>query len=152
NFLVTRGAAGVEGVDGGKYVRTVELNGKRGWITAMPLADKPPLQIEIAGGLLPVPPPLLSRLGRPFHSEADPLVIEEQLRVDPHMRPLVKRRPGLRVPGAFDGFELALRAVLGQQVSVKSASTLFGRFADKFGAAATTPHLLLRRHAPSAEE
>ena len=56
------------------------------------------------------------------------------------------------MPGAFDGFELALRAVLGQQVSVKAATTLFGRFAETFGAAAQTPHPQLRRHAPLAAD
>src|SRR5215467_14169810 len=151
-FLVTRGAASVEGTDGARYLRTVELNGKRGWITATPLAGRPALQIEVAVELLPVLTPLLVRLRRMFDLDANPLVIEEQLRGDQRLRPLLKRRPGLRVPGAFDGFELALRAVLGQQVSVKAATTLFGRFAETFGAVAETPHPLLRRHAPLASE
>ena len=151
-FLVTRGAAGVEGTDGARYLRTVELNGKRGWISATPLTGKSALQIEVAVELLPVLTPLLVRLRRMFDLDANPLVIEEQLRGDVRLRPLLKRRPGLRVPGAFDGFELALRAVLGQQVSVKAATTLFGRFAETFGAAAETPHPLLRRHAPLASE
>jgi AraC family transcriptional regulator of adaptative response / DNA-3-methyladenine glycosylase II len=151
-FLVTRGAAGVEGVDGARYLRTVQVNGKRGWIGAAPLAPKPVLQVEVAVELLPVLTPLLARLRRLFDLDANPLVIEEQLRGDARLRPLLRRRPGLRVPGAFDGFELALRAVLGQQVSVKAASTLFSRFADTFGAAADTPHAQLRRHAPPATE
>ena len=151
-FLVTRGAAGVEGVDGERYLRTVEVNGKRGWISAAPLATKPALQVEVAVELLPVLTPLLARLRRMFDLDANPLVIEEQLRSDARIRPLLKRRPGLRVPGAFDGFELALRAVLGQQISVKAATTLFGRFAEMFGAAADTPHAQLRRHGPPAEE
>lgn len=152
HFLVTRGAAGVECADGHRYLRTVELNGKRGWIIATPVADRPALQVEVAVELLPVLTPLLARLRRLFDLDANPSVIEEQLRADPRMRPLLKQRPGLRVPGAFDGFELALRAVLGQQVSVKAASTLFTRFADRFGARAETPHETLRRHAPPAAE
>jgi AraC family transcriptional regulator, regulatory protein of adaptative response / DNA-3-methyladenine glycosylase II len=64
---------------------------------------------------------------------------------------LVKRLPGLRVPGAFDGFELAVRAVLGQQVSVKGASTLAGRWARTFGTTIETPHPGLDRLAPTAE-
>jgi AraC family transcriptional regulator of adaptative response / DNA-3-methyladenine glycosylase II len=151
-FLVTRGAAGVECIDGARYLRTVEVNGKRGWISAAPLATKPALQIEVAVELLPVLTPLLARLRRMFDLDANPLVIEEQLRGDVRLRPLLRRRPGLRVPGAFDGFELALRAVLGQQVSVKAATTLFGRFAETFGAVASTPHTQLRRHAPLATE
>jgi AraC family transcriptional regulator of adaptative response / DNA-3-methyladenine glycosylase II len=151
-FLVTRGAAGVECADGPRYLRTVELNGTRGWIGAAPMADKPALQVEVAVELLPVLTALLARLRRLFDLDANPRVIEEQLKADARLRPLLRQRPGLRVPGAFDGFELALRAVLGQQVSVKAASTLFGRFADRFGAQAETPHEALRRHAPSAEE
>jgi AraC family transcriptional regulator of adaptative response / DNA-3-methyladenine glycosylase II len=60
------------------------------------------------------------------------------------------RRPGLRVPGAFDGFDLALRAVLGQQVSVKAASTLFGRFAAAYGEPIVTPHPVLTHIGPHA--
>jgi len=152
HFLVTRGAAGVEGSDGARYVRTVELNGKRGWISAAPLDDKPALQIEVAVELLPVLTPLLARLRRMFDLDANPLVIEELLRRDARLRPLLRQRPGLRVPGAFDGFELALRAVLGQQVTVKAATTLFGRFAETFGVAAETPFAQLGRHAPAAQE
>lgn len=60
-------------------------------------------------------------------------------------------RPGLRVPGALDGFELALRAVLGQQIMVKAATTLFVRFARTFGETAATPHANLIYYAPTAE-
>jgi AraC family transcriptional regulator of adaptative response / DNA-3-methyladenine glycosylase II len=152
NFLVTRGAAGVECADGHRYWRTVQINGTRGWISAAPLPGRPAIEVEVAAELLPVLTPLLARLRRLFDLDANPLVIEEQLRADARLRPLLAQRPGLRVPGAFDGFELALRAVLGQQISVKAASTLFGRFAAKFGAAAQAPHALLRHHAPSADE
>ena len=61
---------------------------------------------------------------------------------------VVRRLPGLRVPGAFDGFELAVRAVLGQQVSVRAATTLAGRWAETFGAAIATPFPQLNRLAP----
>ena len=149
-FLVTRGAAGVESLEGATYLRTVEIDGKRGWIRATPHPSKAALQVDVAVELLPVLTPLLARLRRLFDLDANPRVIEELLRGDVRLRPLLKRRPGLRVPGAFDGFELALRAVLGQQVSVKAATTLFGRFAETFGAAAETPHPQLRRHAPLA--
>ena len=63
----------------------------------------------------------------------------------------VARNPGLRVPGAFDGFELALRAILGQQITVKAATTLAGRFADAFGEPIETLHPGLSRLSPSAE-
>lgn len=150
-FLVSRGATSVEGLDGDGYVRAVEVHGERGWIRAAPLAGRAVLQVDVAAQLLPVLTPLLARLRRLFDLDANPLVIEAHLRRDARLRPLLARRSGLRVPGAFDGFELALRAVLGQQVSVKAATTLFGRFAEAFGTPAQTPYPSLRRHAPTAQ-
>jgi AraC family transcriptional regulator of adaptative response / DNA-3-methyladenine glycosylase II len=60
------------------------------------------------------------------------------------------QHPGLRVPGAFDGFELAVRAILGQQITVKAAATLAGRFSDAFGESVRTPHANLTRLSPTA--
>ena len=79
--------------------------------------------------LLPVLVPLLARLRRLFDLDANPRAITEHLGGDSVLGPLVARRPGLRVAGAADGFELALRAVLGQQVTVRGATTLAGRLA-----------------------
>ena len=69
----------------------------------------------------------------------------------PLLAALIKRQPGLRVPGAFDSFELGMRAILGQQVSVRGASTLAGRFAQRFGEPIETPLACLNRIAPTAE-
>ena len=63
----------------------------------------------------------------------------------------VARNPGLRVPGAFDGFELAVRAILGQQITVKAATTIGGRFAEAFGEAIDTPHPSLARLCPTPQ-
>jgi AraC family transcriptional regulator of adaptative response / DNA-3-methyladenine glycosylase II len=76
---------------------------------------------------------IVSRARQFFDLEADPLEIGSQLARHPQMRPLVERRPGLRVPGAWDVFELAVRAVLGQQISVGGATTFAGRLAERFG-------------------
>lgn len=154
-FLVARGACGVEALDGDRYVRTVQLAdaaGKvhSGWFAAAPSRTHPVIDIDASVSLLPVLTPLLARIRRLFDLDANPQVIDAQLRKDPALRPLLRRRPGLRVPGAFDVFELALRAVLGQQISVKSATTLFGRFAAAFGDPAQTPLPALAVHAPGA--
>jgi AraC family transcriptional regulator of adaptative response / DNA-3-methyladenine glycosylase II len=87
------------------------------------------LQVELSAMLLPVLPSLLARLHRLFDLDADPRAVTAHLGRDPVLQPLVARRPGLRLPGAADGFELALRAVLGQQVTVRGATTLAGRLA-----------------------
>jgi AraC family transcriptional regulator of adaptative response / DNA-3-methyladenine glycosylase II len=68
-----------------------------------------------------------------FDLGADPAVITEQLRADPLLRKSLARHPGIRTPGAWNGFELAVRAILGQQVSVRAATTLSGRLASMFG-------------------
>ena len=84
---------------------------------------------------------VVSRCRQLFDLDADPQAIAAALAADEVLAPLVAARPGLRVPGAYDGFELAVRAVLGQQVSVPAASTLAGRLAmrhgTRLGAAAT---------------
>lgn len=151
-FLVSRGAYGVECAEGHRYVRTVRIDGHRGWFSAEPIAGQHALRVEVSLDLVPVLAQLLSRVRHLFDLNANPLVIEAHLRRDPRLKPLVRRQTGLRVPGAFDGYELALRAVLGQQVTVKAASTLFGRFAAAFGEPAVTPHAELRFFAPGAAD
>ena len=149
-FLVGRGAAGVEAAEGDRYLRTVSLEGRRGWITAAPVAGRNLLAVEISSELVPVLAKLLPRLRRLFDLDAHPAAIAQTLSADARLAPMVASCPGLRVAGALDGFELALRAVLGQQVTVKAATTLFGRFARAFGDAAQTPYPALVYFAPQA--
>jgi AraC family transcriptional regulator of adaptative response / DNA-3-methyladenine glycosylase II len=78
-------------------------------------------------------PAIIARIRRVFDLAADPQAIGAHLGQDPMLAPLVAARPGLRVPGAWDGFELAVRAVLGQQISVAAAATLAGRLVDAYG-------------------
>ncbi len=149
-FLGGRGAAGVECVDGARYWRTVQLGSCKGWISATPSIKQNALRIEVAHSLLPVLTPLLARLRHLFDLDANPSVIESLISQDPRFKPWIARTPGLRVPGAIDGFELALRAILGQQITVRAATTIFTRFATKFGEAMTAPHPALRFLSPSA--
>ncbi len=76
---------------------------------------------------------VVARVRRMFDLDADPLAINSSLKRDPLLARFIKARPGLRVAGAWDGFELGVRAILGQQVSVAGASTLTARLAAKFG-------------------
>jgi AraC family transcriptional regulator of adaptative response / DNA-3-methyladenine glycosylase II len=88
---------------------------------------------------------VILRVKNLFDLDAVPDAVHELLSKDPVLAPSVRRLPGLRVPGAFDGFELAVRAVLGQQISVKAATTLAGRWAHAFGAEIVTPYVDLNR-------
>ena len=117
----------------------------QGWIAVSPLPGRYALRIELSASLAPVLRPTLARVKRLFDVAADPIEIAS------HLGPLAATRPGLRVPGAFDGFDMATRAILGQQVSVRAATTLSGRFAAAFGAPITTPFSSLTHLAPSAD-
>ena len=131
-YLAARATPGVESVTGGVYRRSIALDGTRGVLEARPDAEGRGLEIvlpPLAGRLLEA----TRRVARIFDLDADTLSIAGVLGADRHLRPLVRRRPGLRVPGAWDPFELAVRAILGQQISVRAATTFAGRLATTFG-------------------
>ncbi len=151
HFLTGRATMNTEGLVGDKYIRTVRLGQHVGWIAAEPIRDNL-LGVEIAKSLLPVLPELQSRLRHLFDLNASPSVIDSQLNPHKQLRSLVVRTPGLRVPGAISGFELALRAVLGQQIAVKAATTIFGRFVTTFGAKIETPYVGIDHLVPDAND
>jgi AraC family transcriptional regulator of adaptative response / DNA-3-methyladenine glycosylase II len=136
-FLEKRSVAGVESVSGKRYRRSIRLshNGKvfAGWLEAQPATKKHALRIDVSASLAPCIPPLLARVKRAFDLNADPAEIAAAL------GELAKPNPGLRLPGSFDGFELGVRAILGQQITVKAATTIAGRFAAAFGEPIETP-------------
>ena len=132
-FLSARALTGVESVIDGEYRRTVRLGSRIGTIRVRDVDDSNTLLVEVSFSLTPVLPALLGRLRNLFDLAARPDLIGGHLSGDSRLRKLVRRDPGLRVPGAFEGFELAVRAILGQQISVKGATTLAGRFVDAFG-------------------
>jgi AraC family transcriptional regulator of adaptative response / DNA-3-methyladenine glycosylase II len=136
SYLGARAIPGVEAVTadhGGRYRRSVRLGGRRGWIDAGRGRRGHVLEVEVSPGLAPVINPLIVRLRRLFDLDACPELIATHLSADATLAPLVAARPGLRKAGTVDGFELAVRAVLGQQVSVRGASTLAGRVARLLG-------------------
>ncbi|HEY8309010.1 MAG TPA: AlkA N-terminal domain-containing protein [Gemmatimonadaceae bacterium] len=150
-FLRARTLKGVERIDDESYSRTVSLSGRTGWIHVRNAAAKNTLLVELTHSLTPVLPALLGRLRSVFDLSARPDLIAEQLMCDPILSTIVGANPGMRVPGAFDGFELAVRAILGQQITVKAATTLAGRFVDAFGDPITTPNAELNHLAPTPE-
>jgi AraC family transcriptional regulator of adaptative response / DNA-3-methyladenine glycosylase II len=149
-FLGPRAIAGVESVGGGSYRRTVAIGGHRGWIGVSHAAASSALRVELALSLAPVIASVVARVRSLFDLDAHPARIDARLSGSALLRPMVRARPGVRVPGAFDGFETALRAVLGQQVSVRGAATLAGRAASELGEKLATPFPELTRSGPSA--
>ncbi|HSQ63669.1 MAG TPA: AlkA N-terminal domain-containing protein [Polyangiaceae bacterium] len=149
-FLAARAIPGVESVVGDEYRRTVRIDGAIGWIAARPLPGRNALACRVSLSLVPSIGPLSARVRSLFDLDAHPRAIDEHLARDRRLAPLVRARPGLRLPGAIDGLEAAVRAILGQQVSVKAATTLAGRLAERFGAPIRTPFEELRLVFPSA--
>ena len=150
-FLADRATAGVECVVDGAYLRTVEVDGCRGWFKVEPIVGRNALAVELATSLTPALTTILFRLRNLFDLNARPDVIASHLAKDARISQWVAACPGLRVPGAFDGFELAVRAVLGQRISVKAATALAGRLAAAFGEPIETPFPSLNRLSPSAD-
>jgi AraC family transcriptional regulator of adaptative response / DNA-3-methyladenine glycosylase II len=132
-FLAARAIPGVESVSPAAYRRTLSVGGREGLLAVFPDRDAHRLVAHIR---LDDPMPLQQiseRIRRLFDLGADPDVIAADLARAPRLREALRAQPGLRVPGAWDSFELAVRAVLGQQVSVKGATTLCGRLVARFG-------------------
>jgi AraC family transcriptional regulator of adaptative response / DNA-3-methyladenine glycosylase II len=136
-------------VVGRSYLRTVALGELRGWVKVEPAAGRHALKVELPMSLAGALPRLLAKLRSLFDLDARPDVIADHLGRDEHLGGTIPSNPGLRVPGSFDGFELAVRAVLGQQVSVRAATTLAGRFAEFFGEPIETPFPGLTRVSPT---
>jgi AraC family transcriptional regulator of adaptative response / DNA-3-methyladenine glycosylase II len=152
-FLAPRATPGVEHVEHGRYSRTVKLGEHTGVIRAWhePAArPDPAVRLEISASLLPVLMLLSARVRQLFDLDCEPAAIEMHLRTT-GFDALDSGRNGLRVPGAFDGFELVLRAILGQQVTVKGATTLSARLTSAFGETVDTGVPGLTRLTPTAD-
>lgn len=151
-YLSRRAAPGVEWVDAERtrYARTVNMSGHLGWVQVERSDAGPWLEVTLPAALAPASWPILTRLRALFDLDANPVNIDAHLHSDPLLAASVKRHPGLRVPGTWEPFELAVRAVLGQQISVAGASTLAARLAEKFGESIQTPFAWLNRLAPTA--
>jgi AraC family transcriptional regulator of adaptative response / DNA-3-methyladenine glycosylase II len=133
DFIGRRAIPGVEVVTERGYARVVRIGGAVGTVAIAPDRDRPSLRAQVAGALAPHVMAVAAMVRRLFDLDAHPDAIAASLGTDPLLGPLVARRPGLRLPGAADPFELGVRALLGQQVSVRAATTLAGRIVERFG-------------------
>ncbi|KAF1009979.1 MAG: putative bifunctional transcriptional activator/DNA repair enzyme AlkA [Pseudomonas fluorescens] len=148
-FLALRAITGLETLNADGYRRSIALGENAGWIGVTPGAGNW-LDVTVD---FPDPhalPEIERRLRKLFDLDADPLAINRQLASDPLMARLVAARPGLRVPGAWDGLELAIRAVLGQQITVVAAIRLAGKLVAQYGQPLETPHAGITHTFPTA--
>jgi len=151
DFLRVRAIAGIERVEGNCYARSFAIDGHQGQISVEPAAVSHAIRATIHTPDLAILPAIIARLRRVFDLAADPDAIAAHLGQDPLLHDLVAACPGLRVPGAWDGFELAIRAVLGQQVTLAAAARLAGDLVARFGAPLEIPCGSLTHSFPAPE-
>lgn len=132
-FYSRRTIPGVEMVDAGGYRRSFVVDGEPGWFAVAPIRGEPALALRVHHARSGALGALVARVRRMFDVDADPRDLADVFRRSELLGPLIRRWPGQRLPGAWDGFELAVRAVLGQQVSVAAARTLAARVAATYG-------------------
>lgn len=143
-FLRGRALPGVERVDDTSYARVFGPAEAPGWlrVSAWPEGRQDrehALKLELHGAAPARLLDIVNRLRRMFDLDADPQAIAMALSTSPRLRPLLKKQPGLRLPSGWDGFEIGVRAIIGQQVSVVAARTLTSRLAQRFGHALPVP-------------
>ncbi|MBI6632982.1 DNA-3-methyladenine glycosylase 2 family protein [Pseudomonas paralactis] len=149
-FLSARAITGLETVVAGVYRRSISVAGRHGWVSVEPGAGDW-LEVTVDFPEPAAMPEIERRLRRMFDLDAVPEVINAQLAQDPLMAQLVAARPGLRLPGTWDGLELAIRAVLGQQITVVAAIRLAGKLVAQYGQALQTPHAGITHLFPTPE-
>ncbi|WP_394233431.1 DNA-3-methyladenine glycosylase family protein [Pseudomonas anguilliseptica] len=133
SHFALRSLTGVESLQPYSYARSVLLDGQRGWFRVQPLDDQYALQLHYSQSLQPSLATLIARVRKMFDLDCQPQQISAHFANDAQLGPLVARHPGLRLPTAFEPFEQAVRAIVGQQVTVKAAVTITGRLVTRLG-------------------
>ena len=151
SFLSARAIQGVEEVRDGTYRRAVRVANGSSVVSLTPDPTKHLVTLDVSADAGFDRAALVHDARRAFDLDADPQAIDAALARDTRLAPVVRRTPGMRVPGTFDAFELVVRAIFGQQVSVPGARTSLGRFAARFGAPLDPPNGDIDRFFPSAE-
>lgn len=145
-FLAGRATPGVEQVLEDSYFRTISIGGQAGVIECRADQASGSLRLSVHGVTTQSLLQLVQRVREMFDLDAPVNDIAAVLTTDPELAALLRVRPGIRVPGAWDGFELTVRAILGQQISVKAATTLAGRIAHRYGEVAIVPASIAAAH------
>ena len=133
DFLSARATPGVEIVEPHRYRRTIAIGDQIGTIEVRRDDAHPALALAVSSADASGHPAIVERVRQMFDLDTDPALVAEHFGDDPLLGPRLRAHPGIRAPGAWDPFELAVRAVLGQQVSVRAATTIAGRIAEAFG-------------------
>jgi AraC family transcriptional regulator of adaptative response / DNA-3-methyladenine glycosylase II len=151
DYFGRRALPGVEELAGGRFRRVLALPRSTAVAELRPLQGANQVHLRLRLDDLRDLSTAVQRCRQLFDLDADPAAVAEVLSTDPELAPLVAARPGLRVPGAADGFELAVRAILGQRVSVTAATSFAGRLVSALGEPLPAPDGRLTHRFPSAE-
>jgi AraC family transcriptional regulator, regulatory protein of adaptative response / DNA-3-methyladenine glycosylase II len=149
DYLGARAVPGTEEVSPGSYRRAVRSSAGGGILEITSIGDQ--LTVSLTGTDIGSLARDVAAARRMFDLDADPASVNDVLGQDPLLQPLIEKRPGLRVPGAYDGFELAVRTVLGQQISVAAATTYAGRLVARLGTPLPEPFGTVTHVFPTAE-
>jgi AraC family transcriptional regulator of adaptative response / DNA-3-methyladenine glycosylase II len=133
NFLSIRAIPDVEMVSDTEYSRTISIGGEHGRLSVKNIEEENCLAIHLLLSEANLVVPSLERIKCLFDLSADPYEIVQGFHGDKDLTLIAQQNPGQRVPGCWEPFEIAVRAIVGQQVSVKGATTVMGRIANKYG-------------------
>lgn len=134
SFVEARMIPGVEAISGDRYLRTFRMDGEaRGWIEISDCPERSILILSIFTTHMEKLMEIQQRVRYMFDLDVDISPIHDLFKQDPVLRPVVEELPGTRLPGSWDPFEICIRAILGQQISVKAATTLAGRIVSRYG-------------------
>jgi AraC family transcriptional regulator of adaptative response / DNA-3-methyladenine glycosylase II len=149
HFLSHRAIAGVELIENNSYQRLISYGEISGWFHAK-MTENNKIEFEVKLNKNANILELIARLKNIFDLDADPMAIENDLKKDKKLKPLLAQQNGLRIAGAWDGFELAVRAIVGQKISVSAARTVLGRIVNRCGEKQNVdPSLRLERFFPT---
>ncbi len=145
-YFMGRAIPGVEQITPERYARTFRTGSHSGWLAVTHEPATRRVRLTLSNSLAPVLPEVLAAVRRSFDLDASPEDIATVLAPDPLLAKSVSETPGLRLPGAMDPFETAVRTIIGQQVSVAAATTVMSRIVQAFAEPAQTPWPVLNRH------
>ena len=133
SYLKARQIPGVEVIEKDRYCRSIGSGKTRGIIIVSPSPKEAHLELSLQINNTADLMNIVQRVRRMFDLGADPMFISHHLMKDPKLSPIVSSFPGLRIPGGWDNFEIAVRTVIGQQISIQAANTITGRLVQRFG-------------------
>jgi AraC family transcriptional regulator of adaptative response / DNA-3-methyladenine glycosylase II len=131
--LASRAIAGMEVVEAGTWSRSFRTGDDRGWLRVVPEPARHRVRVEVRGASASSLMPIARRVRSVLDLDADPLAIDRALAAEPALGPIVVRYPGTRLPGAWDGYETTVRAIVGQRISVRAAARVTARVVARFG-------------------